>query len=185
MPPLRERRSDIPLLVEHFLNGFARERKTALYDVSSETMDLLIGYAWPGNVRELQTTLRQATLQATGPVLLPEFLPAELRKPSSGPSAASPKWESPINAFDGFIQSQIHRRTTSLYADSIVCLERTLLDRVLHHTSGNQSRAAEILGITRGTLRNKIREHGIRISRSVRVDGEPDETEVPMCISGP
>jgi two-component system response regulator AtoC len=71
----------------------------------------------------------------------------------------------------------------SLYADSVAHLERILLEQVLHHSAGNQSQAAEILGITRGTLRNKIREHGIRITQSISVENEQDEAESPSCAS--
>jgi len=186
LPPLRERGSDIPILVEHFLKLFGREfNKTTLRDVSSDAMEILARYPWPGNVRELQSTLRQAMLVATGPVLLPEFLPAELRKFADEPVAAPLDADSPLRALDGYFQEQIRAGTTSLYADSLACLERILLSRVLHHTGGNQSQAAQILGITRGSLRNKLRENGIRVTQSVSLDNENEETESPLCASGP
>ena len=183
LPPLRERGSDIPLLVEHFLGRFNRDLNKTLPTVSPEAMDILVHYAWPGNVRELQSTLRQAMLQATGPVLLPEFLPAELRGAGGGSPAGLPDSDHPMKVLVGFIQEQIRKGTVSLYADSVAQLERVLLDCVLHHSAGNQSQAAEILGITRGTLRSKLREHGIRITPSISVEGEKDETEVHACAS--
>ena len=183
LPPLRERGSDIPLLVVHFLRRFASEFGKTVRDVSPEAMDLLVRHAWPGNVRELQSTLRQSMLQATGPILLPEFLPAELQRPNGQSSAATAATDTPMSVLVSFIQEQIRAGTMSLYADSVAHLERILLEQVLHHSGGNQSQAAEILGITRGTLRNKIREHGIRITQSISVENEPDEAEAPSCAS--
>jgi two-component system nitrogen regulation response regulator GlnG len=184
LPPLRDRGSDIPLLVEHFLKLFAREfNKSTLTEVSIDAMELLVRYPWPGNVRELQSTLRQAMLAATGPVLLPEFLPAEVRKPAGETEAAAAGADHPMHGLDSYIQERLRAGTTSLYADSVACLERILLDRVLHHTGGNQSQAALILGITRGSLRNKLREHGIRVTQSISLEGENEEAEAPLCAS--
>ncbi|NUQ64826.1 MAG: sigma-54-dependent Fis family transcriptional regulator, partial [Pirellulales bacterium] len=181
LPPLRERGSDIPLLVEHFLALFGPELGKTLSEVSSDAMDLLVGYSWPGNVRELQSALKQAMLQATGPVLLPEFLPVELRAAVSGTAAELPDQDSPMSPFYGFIHDQIREGTQSLYADTIACVERILLTSVLRHTGGNQTQAAQMLGMTRGFLRNKIREHGIRITHSASLEDEDDEAETSLC----
>ncbi|MHB0958571.1 MAG: sigma-54-dependent transcriptional regulator [Pirellulaceae bacterium] len=185
LPPLRERGSDIPLLVEHFLAVFARELGKPLTEVSTEAMELLAGYAWPGNVRELQSVLRQAMLQATGPVLLAEFLPQQLRRagrPEVGAPSSDPGQTHPLEAF---FSREIQRGSQSLYADTIALVERMLLTRVLDDTRGNQSHAAKILGITRGSLRNKIREHGLRITQSVSGKSEQDAPENPLCASNP
>lgn len=179
LPPLRQRGSDIPLLVAHFLASLGRQLGKTFSAVSSEAMDLLGRYSWPGNVRELQSTLTQAMLQATGPVLLPEFLPADLRKLVGGLSAVPTASDSPISAWDGFIRGEILRGTVSLYADSVARMDRFLLKRVLDRTGGNQSQAADILGLPRRTMRNKIRENGIRITPLISVARGPDETKVP------
>ena len=78
LPGLRDRREDIPLLVDHYLRLFNAELGTCIDAVAAEAMELLQQYAWPGNVRELQTVLKHAMLHAIGPTLLPEFLPPEL-----------------------------------------------------------------------------------------------------------
>jgi two-component system nitrogen regulation response regulator GlnG len=148
-------------------------------------MDLLVEYSWPGNVRELQSTLRQAMLQAIGPVLLPEFLPVELRKRAGGSSAVPTAQGGPMSPFYSFIHEQIYAGTQSLYAGAVASMERILLDSVLRHTGGNQSHAARILGMTRGFLRNKIREHGIRITQSVSMNGKEAEAEANSCAPGP
>ncbi len=168
LPPLRERVEDIPLLVEHFLARFAQELGKPLSEVSCQTMDLLVRYAWPGNVRELQATLKQAIIQATGPVLLPEFLPAALREAGPPNGTAAPC--TPAGRLEEFMDARLRAGTRSLHADLVAHVERVLLDHVLRHTEGNQSQAARILGITRGCLRNKIREQGIRMSRTVSIE---------------
>jgi two-component system nitrogen regulation response regulator GlnG len=183
LPPLRERVSDIPLLVEHFLARFAKELGKPVCEVARETMDMLARYSWPGNVRELQSSLKQAIIQTTGAVILPEFLPAALRGATTRPSAASAAHGALRSPLDDFIAARIHAGTQTLHADLISYVERILVDRVLRHTEGNLSRAAHLLGITRGSLRNKIRAYGIRISQSVIVDGHPGETEQDVCAA--
>src|SRR4051794_9575044 len=79
LPPLRERSGDLPLLAEHFVRRFGQELKKDVRGIAPEAMGLLRAYPWPGNVRELQSVIKQALLQTTGPVVLPEFLPAVIR----------------------------------------------------------------------------------------------------------
>ena len=125
---------------------------------------MLRQYAWPGNVRELQSLLKQALLHATGPVLLPDFLPAALRPPKDSPPATPdmlfPEWER-------FLTDRLYAGSTDLYAEVFTAMERQLLTLVLRHTGGNQLQAAQILGITRNSLRHKLRVLGITIARAV------------------
>jgi two-component system nitrogen regulation response regulator GlnG len=172
LPPLRERGDDLLLLVNHFLKQLGPELGKAVQEVAPETLDLLRQYAWPGNVRELQSLLKQALLHATGPVLLPDFLPAALRTPKdsppTGPGMPSPDW-------DRFLSDRLHAGSTDLYAEALTVMERQLLTRVLRHTGGNQLQAAQILGITRNSLRHKLRALGITIARTVWApDDQPD-----------
>ena len=147
--------------------------------MSPEALDLLRQYGWPGNVRELQSVLKQALLQGAGPILLPEFLPAFLRKESD--VAAAPSSESPtaaraiddFPALEQFIEEQLRAGADNLYESTLRRMEQLLLTRVLQQTSGNQLRAAKVLGITRGSLRSKIRDLGITIARTV-TRGEED-----------
>jgi len=177
LPPLRERGADISLLVRHFLAQFAQELNKPVREVPVETRDLLIRYPWPGNVRELQSTLKQAVIQATGPVLLPEFLPRELQGLGPAESAAVTGDLASDNPLEAFITQKVQRGARSLYADTIAAVERILLTCVLRETGGNQSQAALILGVTRGSLRKKIREHGISINQSVELDDACAEAE--------
>ena len=89
LPPLRERGDDLPLLVQHYLRRFSRELGREVREVAPEAMERLRGYSWPGNIRELQSVLKQALLRATGPVLLPAFLPDLAPRQAAEPATAS------------------------------------------------------------------------------------------------
>jgi two-component system nitrogen regulation response regulator GlnG len=165
LPPLRGRGKDLDLLVAHYVRRYAREMDRDVQGVAPETMELLRRHPWPGNVRELQSVMRQALLNATGPVLLPDFLP-----PGLNPQPAAAPATPPDPDLETFVAERIAAGSEDLYAEAIRRLERALLPRILRHTGGNQLRAARLLGITRGSLRNKLRELGIRIERTVSGD---------------
>jgi two-component system nitrogen regulation response regulator GlnG len=176
LPPLCERGDDLTLLVQHYLRRYGRELSKEVKAVAPEAMELLRRYPWPGNVRELQSVLKQALLLATGPVLLSDFLPQALHPhPSEAPAAAWPDG-APATAdaaLEQFLDERIRAGSADLYAEAVRRLERTLLAHVLRHTGGNQLQAARLLGITRGSLRAKLRELGIRIDRTVSGDEGP------------
>jgi two-component system nitrogen regulation response regulator GlnG len=167
LPPLRERGEDLALLVQHYLRRFDRELGKEVQRVAPEALEVLRQYPWPGNVRELQGVLKQALLHATGSVLIPDFLPASLtrRGNHAAPAAADDQASLPQ-----FIDAQLAGGAEDLYAQTLQRVERLLLTRVLQHTGGNQLQAAKVLGITRGSLRNKLRELGLTISRTVEDD---------------
>jgi two-component system nitrogen regulation response regulator GlnG len=171
LPPLRERLEDLPLLVDHFLKRFSRELGKDVQQISPEALELLRQHPWYGNLRELQGVLKQALLQATGPILLPEFLPESVRH--RGPKGKEAPLATPLS--DSFISERLQMGSQNLYAEALELMERTLIVKVLEHTQGNQLQAAKILGITRGSLRFKIRALGITIGRSVSADDERDE----------
>jgi two-component system nitrogen regulation response regulator GlnG len=168
LPPLRERGDDLALLVQHYLRRFGHELGKDVQTVAPEAMELLRQYPWPGNVRELQSVLKQALLHATGSVLMPDFLPAALMRRNG---SATPSLTEDGLSIVQFIDQQLVAGSEDLYAAALRRLERLLVTKVLQHTGGNQLQAAKILGITRGSLRNKVRELGITISRTVEDDG--------------
>lgn len=180
LPPLRERGDDLLLLIGQFIRVFAEDLGKPVLGISPEAMQILMRYSWPGNIRELQSVIRQALLQATGQVLLPEFLPAEVRE-GRRPSAASQPASGAELKLEAFIGEALNNGTEGLYAAAIAVVERYLLARVLERTAGNQSQAAKILGITRGSLRNKIRQHRIAVDAVVSTEGncegEPGDAE--------
>jgi two-component system nitrogen regulation response regulator GlnG len=164
LPPLRARGEDLPLLAEHFVRRFSRALGKDVRSLAPATVDLLRRYAWPGNVRELQSVLKQALLQTTGSVLLPEFLPPALRETGKGgdePDPAAGDW----SGLTGFVQDQLRAGSTTLYADYQALTDRHLLTHVLRHAGGNLSQAARVLGITRATLRSKLNALAIPVER--------------------
>ncbi len=163
LPPLRERGGDIQLLIEHCLARFNRQLGKNITGISPEAMTLLTSYSWPGNVRELQGVLRKAMLMATSPVLVPDCFPKELTRSSSSPSssATADAAESTATDLASFVNEREAAGSRELYAESLAWLERYLLSRVMQVHDGNQSKAAEQLGITRGSLRHKLKMLGL------------------------
>jgi len=171
LPPLRERTDDVVALLQHFLRRFNRELGKQIHGISPEALDMLLRYPWPGNVRELQSILKRSLLQTTGEILAVDFLPDEIRHwpaNAGGSEAHGSVDATPLTA--DYIDNRIRAGTEDLYAEAVSLLERSLITRVLQHTGGNQSQAAKILGITRGSLRNKIRLCGIAIEHVVSAD---------------
>jgi two-component system nitrogen regulation response regulator GlnG len=171
LPPLRARSEDLPLLVDHFVRQFGRDLGKDIQQVAPAALERLRQHQWPGNLRELQSALKQALLHANGPVLLPDFLPAVASPPADDKPfslSAFPDW-------DRFIDQRLGAQCENLYAEALEAMERILVTRVLRQTGGNQLQAAKILGITRGSLRTKIRALGISIERSVWFDDDPPD----------
>ena len=162
LPPLRDRISDLPQLVEYFVRRFARELGRDVNKIPPETMNLLSAYSWPGNIRELQSALKQALLHATGSVLIPDFLPAYVRtSPARSIERADGSFS--LAKWDDFIASRILGDSENLYEEAALMTDHHLLLHVIRHTKGNQLQAARILGISRATLRNKLRALKINV----------------------
>ncbi len=162
LPPLRDRREDLPLLVEHFISRFSDDLGVQVTHIAPDAMRRLQNYAWPGNVRELQSVLKQALLQMNGSVLLVDFLPSQFQ--DSGPATLVDQTN---GSFEAFLRQRMASGSTELYAESLERMERALIVFALRHTDGNQRQAANLLGITRGSLRNKIRALDINIDRTI------------------
>ena len=173
LPPLRERGDDLPMLLHHYLRRFNRELGREIREVTPETMEQLRGYSWPGNIRELQSVLKQALLRVTGPVLTPAFLPATLSAPGAKP--APPPSDQEVPTVESFLRQRLQEVHEDLYQDVHRQIDRLLLPLVLQSTGGNQLRAAQLLGITRRTLRLKLRELGLSVTKTIEeVDDEID-----------
>jgi len=168
LPSLRERGDDILLLTEHFLNTFSRALGKPIHGMSPEALTMLRQYAWPGNVRELQTVLKKTVLRANGPVLLTEFLPRSVREKPVLPGESPAGDDLRPSDLKQFIDERQSVGSCDLYAETVEMMERYLITRVLREAEGNQSQAAERLGITRGSLRHKIRCLGISIGHVVQ-----------------
>jgi two-component system nitrogen regulation response regulator GlnG len=164
VPPLRERTDDVAELAHFFLFRFDREMNLDFRGFSPEALERLQAYRWPGNVRELQGVVKQAMLNASGHLILPEFLPEQFQESANAAVAPGVTPES----FDVAAFVEAHLSVPGgLYAEVISAVERVLLTRVLRHTRGNQTQASELLGLSRPTLRHKMRTLGLAIERSV------------------
>jgi two-component system response regulator AtoC len=144
LAPLRERREDIVLLANHFISVFNREFKKNVARVSPPVAKLLEGYRWPGNVRELKNVIERAILLEAEDSLLPAHLPQEI---AVGSAEAQPETEA--------------KALGDLYPISLEGMEKILIERTLKETAGNKSKAARVLGISRQTLREKIKLYRI------------------------
>ncbi len=133
IPPLRERRTDIPQLVQHFVQKYASIMNRPVKEVSPEAMDLLVRYAWPGNVRELENVIERAMVLAQKPTICPADLPFQM-------------------------SSAQHR----LSDDTLEAVERMHIEHILQHEGWNITHAAQILDIDRVTLYNKIAKFGLK-----------------------
>ena len=175
LPPLRDRPGDVALLTDHYVRRFGRELGKPGLGLADDVVPVLERYPWPGNVRELQSVLKQAILHCRTPVLTAADLPAGVAVPPAGGPAARLQAGGPDFSWEEFVRTRIASGSDTLYAESLTLMEREVLMRVLQHTGGNQVQSARILGITRGSLRNKIRSLNISIGKSVWSDDEqPD-----------
>src|SRR5438132_8466771 len=169
LPPLRERDDDLLMLVQYYLRRFNRELGREVRAVTPEGLERLRRYPWPGNVRELQSVLKQALLKASGPVLLPAFLP----EPLGGAGVAPPPAAAEPGVETFVIRQRVGSDVRDLYAETHRQVDRLLLPRVLEHTRGNLQQAALLLGIARQTLRLKLRDLGLSVARP----GEAEEDD--------
>ena len=133
IPPLRERREDIPLLVDHFVRKFSREMSKKITRVSPAAMNVLQQYNWPGNVRELENAVERAMVVAQEPELREQDFALKARNGA------------------GLGMGDVR---------SLEDVERAHILRVLEECSGNQTHAAEVLGIDRVTLHHKLKKYG-------------------------
>jgi DNA-binding NtrC family response regulator len=176
LPPLCERGDDLPVLIRHFVRRFNRELNRDVREVTPEAMNLLRGYHWPGNVRELQSVLKQMLLHATGPVVSAESLPPPIAAhvDQSQTERAETKNGSGMSGIESFLRGRMQECNESLYQDVHRQLDHHLLPLVLRSTGGNQLRAAELLGVTRRTLRVKLRELGISVTKTIEAADADD-----------
>jgi DNA-binding NtrC family response regulator len=134
IPPLRERREDIPLLVDHYLDLFRKHQGKALPGISSKAMNLLVSYFWPGNVRELRNVLEYAAIMVSDELIRPEHLRLSIAQPLSG------------TAETGTVDFHISLPPEQLSLDSITS---EILEMTLQRCGGNKSQAAALLKVNR------------------------------------
>lgn len=136
LPPLRDRKDDIPLLVNHFLNKFSKENNKPIPQLEPEVMDALLNYDWPGNIRELANVIERAVVLSPSGLISIKHLPRRIQE--------NTKWI-----------------TTKENTLNLLEVEKSLILKALNSTGWNQTKAAEILGISRKQLRTKMKHHGL------------------------
>jgi len=154
LPPLRERREDIPLLVEHFRQKYNARLKKNVERIEDDALAALSGYSWPGNIRELENVLERTILFAEQPVIRAADLPPSLRATPVSPedlaAAASPGVPAAPGSLKEIVKEQVQ------------AIERDLIVRGLEVTNGNVTRTAKLLKISRKSLQMKMKEFGLR-----------------------
>jgi len=142
IPPLRERKEDIPLLINYFLKKFVSQYEDALPDVSQEVIDVLLAYNWPGNVRELENVIEHAVAFSKSKGISIETLPEYLRRID--------------NICTDLLSMDLSNKQEINLQDTLTEVEKKLIQWAHQKTNGNQVKMAEILGIPRTTLRNRL-----------------------------
>jgi two-component system nitrogen regulation response regulator GlnG len=171
MPPLRDRREDVRLLVNYFLRKFAQVQKQQPKSISQSALEALGRYQWPGNVRELENVMQRAIVVAKGDAILENDLPAEVTRGS----AATLQTQAATAPSDGADSNEISTLAKSLFRWArqdakrkiIPSVERELIIAALAETGGNQVQASKLLGITRATLRKRVEKFGIKQELSI------------------
>jgi len=166
LPPLRERKGDISLLVNHFVEKINREMATQMSGVSPEALKLLEEHPWPGNVREMENTLIRAAVLSASPILFPKDFSFQSRQGSGLPDYDNLSLEEIIHyKLEDYFDRTKGVDVDNLYSLVVERVERPLIELTLKKTRGNQIRAAQILGINRNTLRKKIADLHINIKK--------------------
>jgi transcriptional regulator with GAF, ATPase, and Fis domain len=154
LPPLRERRDDIPLLVEHFLQKFKSESKGKAKYVLPETMDLLMRYDWPGNVRELENVIERATVIGKSEAILIEDLPLRMQK------------QKVVSQSEEIVSEKVSLE------QRVENFEKRLIIDALEKTNWVQTKAAQLLGTSRSIMKYKMKKYGIERGEKRRQQNE-------------
>jgi DNA-binding NtrC family response regulator len=172
IPPLRERREDIRLLVNYFLKKLAKDQQRPPRSIAPAALKALEKHHWPGNVRELENIIRRALVMAKGAAILATDLPGEISGQTSAVSASPPippaAGEGTATDVAAIARQLFHWARRDPKLKLIPTVERELVIQALKETEGNQVHAAKLLGITRATLRKRIEKFGIQKELSIK-----------------
>lgn len=157
LPPLRNRKEDIPILLEFFNNKYSETFKIEKKVFSKDTLKTLIDYSWPGNVRELENTIKRVILLTPDKVINPDHLLEQAPHIIKGATARGGSNQA-ISDIVNKLVSNLEESSGNVYTDIINKFEKQLLEIILDQTNGNKKKAAEILGINRNTLAKKLTE---------------------------
>src|SRR5881392_1932127 len=166
LPPLRQRKDDIPVLAQHFLVKYGEENNKRALELAPEALDLLMEYHWPGNVRELENVMERAVVLATGPRIGTDLIPDHVR---TAPAFQIPKFVVPPEGIS--------------FKDVITNVEKRLIESTLEAAGGVQKRAAELLGIKPTTLNEMIKRYDIGVRRGRKGTGGGEEDEAASAAA--
>lgn len=158
LPPLSQRREDIPQLARHFLASAAKEIGVEAKILTPETAAKLQQLPWPGNVRQLENTCRWLTVMASGQEIIPQDLPPELFKEPKAPQGSANPSQDWQNALKLWLDMRLSQGESDLLTEIQPAFERILLETALEHTQGHKQEAAKRLGWGRNTLTRKLKE---------------------------
>ena len=177
LPPLRERREDIPLIAEHYLKLFGRSLGKPVKSVAPEAMAVFLNYSWPGNVRELQSALKFGVVHAKGDILTLDCLPKSLvAAPIGSTATGAAKTSLDIAAL---VHALIEAGEPDVYRQVVLAVDRLIFEAALSYANGNQVHASELLGISRTTLRAKLKTLSIAVKKQAVLE-QPDPESGPQ-----
>lgn len=172
IPPLRERRQDVRLLVNYFLKKFAKDQPGPPRSIAPAALKALEKYHWPGNVRELENIIRRALVMAKGEAILISDLPTEISGQATAAGAPAPMPavgnDGAASDLEALARQLFHWARRDPRLKIIPAVERELVIQALKETSGNQLHAAKLLGITRATLRKRIEKFDIQRELNIK-----------------
>jgi two-component system response regulator PilR (NtrC family) len=148
LPPLRERREDIPLLADHFLAKYAEQMGKEIVGLSHDALDLLVAHEWPGNIRELENVIERAVALESTPTVLAESLPSNIRGEGPRPVSGGPVETLPESGFD--LEAHVKE------------IERSYIAEALKRAGGVQVKAAELLGMSFRSFRYYVKKYNLR-----------------------
>ncbi|MBN2291967.1 MAG: sigma-54-dependent Fis family transcriptional regulator, partial [Pirellulales bacterium] len=159
LPPLRDRREDIPALVRHFVRHYNNLNNADVEHIDDTAMELLCGYSWPGNVRELQNYIERSVVLATGDTLTADLLPELVRGKRSPRIGRGVDFETLTASLVGRGVADAGAEADNLHAQIVNRVERELIAQVMSNCDGVQTKAATRLGINRNTLHKKLAQY--------------------------
>ena len=162
LPPLRERREDVPLLAQHFLEKYAKENNRGVLELTPAALDLMVDYDWPGNVRELENVIERAVVLASGSRIGADLIPDNVRK---APGFAMPQFVVPPEGIS--------------FKDVVTDLEKRLIESTLVAAGGVQKRAAELLRIKPTTLNEMIKRYDLNPKKGRKARGSGPRHAAP------